>query len=129
MIIGLSIPSCVASSDDALEALIEAMLELVVLQNVEFFKANPDAPCCLDCGTIRYREPAFSDRTIFASAEDVLRLRETGCGAAAAYVAAKARTKGVLARAVVDRTAPRDYHAVVLYPDGSIEDPTANLPS
>ena len=129
MIIGLSLPSCTAINDQALADAIAGVLELVVQQNVAYFNANPDAPCCLDCGKFKYREPPFTQRFTAACAEDVLRLGYAGCAGAACYMAAKDRLKGKACRVLVTANGPRDFHAVVQYPDGSIYDPTLDMPS
>ena len=129
MIIGLSLPTCTAHDDQALAEAIAGVLELTVQQNVRYFHANPDAPCCLDCGKFKYREPAFSERMTVASAEDILRAGSAGCAGAACYMAAKDRMKGKVCRVLVTANGPRDFHAVVQYPDGSTFDPTLDMPS
>ena len=125
---GVSITSCVASDDQALKAVLEALLEIVVQQNILFFRNHPNTPCCLDCGTIKYREPAMADSLTFATAEDILATGYAGCAGAAAYETAKARMDGKSAKVELLVTAPRDFHAVVRYADGSTHDPSLELP-
>lgn len=128
MIVGISITTRTARSDKALIDMLEALLEIVAAENHLFFEANPETPCCLDCGDIKYREPGFSDRIIFASAQDIIRTSQAGCAGAAAYMAGRGRFNGRHDTVVLQHIGPRDFHAVVRYPDGSTFDPTLDMP-
>lgn len=127
MITAVSLPPELGLSAGELGWVFEQMLNVQAAANAKYFQAHPDAPCCLDCGTIRYVEPPLSDRQTFASAPDILRTGTTGCAGAAAYEAGLALSKGTAARVSVEWVAPGDYHAVVIYPDGRRSDPSAEL--
>ncbi len=128
VILGISLTTEVAGDENQLAALVEDLLEIVVRQNVAYFETHPNAPCCLDCGTVKYREPSFASRVTFATAEDILRTGYAGCAGAAAYMAAKNRTNGIDSKVVLQRTGARDFHAIVQRPDGSTYDPTLSMP-
>jgi len=128
VIVGISLTSEVVGDDNQVAAVVEDLLEIVVRQNVAYFEAHPDTPCCLDCGTVKYREPPFSNRVTFATAEDVLRTGHAGCAGAAAYMAAKNRINGIDSKVVLQRTGTRDFHAIVQRPDGSTYDPSLQMP-
>lgn len=129
MIAGISITTQTGNDDLALKRMLEAILEVVVIENQLYFETHPDAPCCLDCGTIKYREPKFSDRIVFANAEDIIRDKVAGCAGAAAYMAGRGRFKGRRDIVELEYNGPRDFHAIVRYPDGSTFDPTLDMPT
>lgn len=128
MIASLNIPAELELTDDELRWAFEEMLNVLAGLNAQYFRRHPDAPCCLDCGSIRYKSPPMSRRQTFPSAPDILRKRKCGCAGAACYVAGMALAKGEEARVIVTITAPGDFHAVVRYPDGRETDPSATLP-
>lgn len=128
MIAGVSLPLELELTDAELGELLEELLNLQARANALWFaRGGADAPCCLDCGDVRYREPRRAHRQTFPSAPELLTAKVVGCGGAAAYVAGKAQAKGEAARVAVELLGPGDYHAVVVYPDGRREDPALEL--
>jgi hypothetical protein len=127
VIVGLSLPAELELTDAELAAILEDALNVQARANAFWFRRNPDAPCCLDCGSIKYREPPRRRRQDFPSAPQVLGAHVVGCAGAAAYEAGKALADGTAARVVVETLGPGDYHAVVLYPDGRRSDPASEL--
>lgn len=63
----------------------------------------------------------------WANAHDTFAKGHGDCEDLACWRAAELRLDGIPARAVAIRTGPRMYHAVVLHPDGNIEDPSRRL--
>jgi len=77
-------------------------------------------------GRVRYqREPAGREQ--WQTAPEVLRAGVGDCEDLAAWRAAELRMLGIPARAEVVRTGPKKFHAVVMYPDGRMEDPSLRL--
>lgn len=118
----------------ALEHLAEAMVRI----NVDWFRVHPDAPCCLSCGGVEYEDPRLCGVGVICqsveTAPALLARRRGTCLSLAAYAAAKARLKGHACAVAVaplldqrDRPIPQAWHAVVVYRDGSIQDPTNDL--
>ena len=128
MIVGLNIDPELELDNETLARVMEDMLNMGARLNAGYFLRNPDAPCCLDCGTITYFEPAMSERVFFGLAPDVIRQRKTSCAGAAMYEAGHAIAKGKDARVVIQINGPGDFHALVRYPNGSVTDPSADLP-
>jgi hypothetical protein len=127
MIVGISLPPELELTDAELGELLEEALNLQARANARWFARYPDAPCCLDCGSVKYREPPRRRRQDFPAAPQVLGAHSVGCAGAAAYEAGKALSKGTAARVAVELLGPGDYHAVVLYPDGRRSDPAREL--
>lgn len=111
----------------------------LVLANEDYFRRNPDAPCCLGCAGVRYVEPEkcgpwcqYAD-----TASVILRRRVVTCLGAAPYACAKKRLTGVgatlwlapLVQPMVnaDVILPGQWHLVVRLPDGRIVDPIEKL--
>lgn len=128
MIAGISLPPELGLTDQELGEFLEGLLNLQALANVRYFERNPDAPCCLGCGSIKYQLPKLAERQTFASAFEVCKYKRVGCAGAAAYEAGMAIHKGKDAKVVVELVAPGEFHAVVVYPDGRRSDPSAKLP-
>lgn len=128
MIAGLSLPPELELTDEELALFLEEVLNLQAAANVYYFRAHPEAPCCLGCGKIKYQLPRLAERQTFASAHEVCTLRKVGCAGAAAYEAGMALHKGKDARVVVELVSPGEYHALVEYGDGTRSDPSAKLP-
>lgn len=75
---------------------------------------------------VRYqREPR--GREVWQTFDQIIRAGVGDCEDLAAWRAAELRMAGIPARAVAVRTGPKMFHAVVRYPDGRIEDPSAKL--
>lgn len=113
---------------------LEALLEALVVTNVLYFERLPGGPCCPECASVKYAPPSETDAKSpgehFESAERLIVNGEGACGSIAAMVAARKRVDGVHARVKLVPTSSIDrrYHAVVELPDGTIEDPTQELP-
>ncbi len=128
MIAAVSIPPELGLSDEELAEVLAALLNVQALANVRYFERHPEAPCCLGCGKIRYELPALAERQTFASAYDVCTRKKVGCAGAAAYEAGMAIFKGKEARVAVELVGPGEFHAVVIYGDGTRSDPSSKLP-
>jgi len=111
----------VAGSRAHLTALLEGLVALngVILDEMR----NP--PCLYTSG-VRYvaEPPGFEN---WLSLDRVIRAGKGDCEDLAAWRTAELKRVGVDARAVVIRTGPRKFHAVVRWPDGRIEDPSKRL--
>ena len=94
-------------------------------------------PCCLGCGDIVYEPAPKCDDwcQLVDTAPLILRRKRATCFAVAAYTCAKRRMDGKECRVgvvpevdeVYGQPIPHKWHAVVGYPDGGLEDPTAEL--
>lgn len=117
------------------KAVLDAFLEALVRTNELYFRRLPKGPCCPECAGVRYRPPSSSEAATpdqeFESAERMIVNGEAACGPIAAMVAAHKRVfEGVHAKAITQPTSSTElkFHAVVELPDGTIIDPTTDLP-
>ena len=115
----------VAFNVPASRACITAALEGLTALNALMI-ARRDLPSLYASG-IRYvrEQPGGPDE--WQNAEELIRSKEGDCEDLAAYRAGELRVAGVPARAVAIRTGPTRFHAIVLYPDGTREDPSLQL--
>jgi len=109
----------------ASRATLTAALEGLTATNYCLLLRSKRAPGLYSSGVRYRREPR--GREHWQTAPEVLRAGHGDCEDLAAYRAAELRVAGIPARAAVIRTGPRMYHAVVMHPDGSIEDPSKRL--
>jgi len=114
--ITLRIPASRAVLSAALEGLTAADFILLRTGNL---------PPLYQSGVRYKREPRGKEEWL--TAPEVLRRRVGDCEDLAAWRAAELRLHGIPARAVAIRSGKKRFHAVVKYPDGSIEDPSRIL--
>lgn len=74
---------------------------------------------------VRYQRELGTEH--WQTVQETLKKGYGDCEDLASWRAAELRRRGVPASAVAVRTGPRRYHAVVLWPDGRIEDPSKKL--
>lgn len=101
-----------------LEAALAALVALNVTR-IERFSLPP-----LYESGVRYRRERPDE---WSTAEVVAQRGWGDCEDLAAWRAAELRLQGIAARATAYRAKGRMWHAVVLYPDGTIEDPSKAL--
>lgn len=109
----------------ASRATLAAALEGLTATNYCLLVKSKRAPSLYGSGVRYRREPR--GREHWQTVPEVLRAGYGDCEDLAAYRAAELRVAGIPARADVIRTGPKTFHAVVMYPDGSIEDPSRKL--
>lgn len=110
-----------APSDDP--ELIEALLEGVTVAN-HILLSRTRLPPLYRSGVV-YRREKGTERWLLIP--QVLRAGSGDCEDLAAWRASELRLVGVPARVALVKGRRARWHAVVLLPDGSIEDPSANL--
>lgn len=109
----------------ASRATLSAALEGLVACNYAILAKSKRCPGIYSAGVVYKRER--KGREQWQTAPEVLRAGFGDCEDLAAWRAAELRVAGIPARAVVIRTGPKMFHAVVRYPDGHIEDPSKRL--
>ena len=115
MRIGFDIPAARAPLAAALAGLVAVNDVLLATRNL---------PPLYRSG-VRYRREAGTED--WSTAPVVLKRGFGDCEDLAAWRAAELRKLGIPANAIVKRTGPRMFHAVVQWPDGRIEDPSKVL--
>lgn len=101
-----------------------ALLEGLVLLNVYLLGVHPLPP--LYASGVRYkREPIGQEK--WKAANLVFRDRFGDCEDLSGWRAAELRRAGVDAEVIAIRSGRKQWHAVVLLPDGNIEDPSRRL--
>ena len=109
----------------ASRATLSAALEGLTATNVVLLGRNRNAPMLYKSG-VRYRaEPVGKEKWL--TVPQVIRAGFGDCEDLAAWRAAELRHAGIPARAVVIRSGPKMFHAVVRLPSGQLEDPSAKL--
>lgn len=106
--------------------LLTAAAEALTAMNYVIMSRDPDSyPPLYESGA-RYRreEPGRED---WLTCDAILAQGFGDCEDLAAYRAAELRREGVPARVLVRPTKRGSYHAVVVYPDGDVEDPSRML--
>lgn len=114
--VGFRIPASRAMIEGALEGLTRA--NVIVLRGLNL-------PYLYSSGVAYRREPA--GREDWLTADQTYKRKFGDCEDLAAWRAAELRLEGIPARAAVLRTGRRRFHAVVRWPDGTIEDPSIIL--
>ncbi len=129
-----------ANAAPSQDTLVRAV-EDVVAGNAEWFisewQAGRDPPCCLDCGTVKYRPDRPSSTTEILGAREMLREKKASCHSAAAYVAGRARAEAMMDGMRAEEAAwsyrvilveqPRNdapdgyWHALVVSPSGVVD--------
>lgn len=109
----------------ASRATLTAALEGLTAVNVVYLRANPRTPSLYSSG-VRYRRES-PGREKWLTIPQVISAGIGDCEDLATYLAAQLQVAGIDARAVVVRTGPKTFHAVVRLPGGKIEDPSAKL--
>lgn len=105
---------------------LSALIEGLTAANYVIMQRDPDAfPPLYETGVVYRREERGHDDWLTADA--VLDRGFADCEDLAGYRAAELRREGVPARAVVIPNRSGNFHAVVLLPDGSYEDPSRIL--
>lgn len=113
-----------ARIDLANSAEAEIMLEGLVRLNQAQLRGSPLPP--LYGSGIRYqREAGTGER--WQSIRQLYQSRRGDCEDLAAALCAQKRAQGIPCRVDLVRTGPRLLHAIVRYPDGTIEDPSKAL--
>lgn len=74
---------------------------------------------------VRYRQERGTED--WNTAPVVLKRGYGDCEDLAAWRAAELRVMGIPAHGIVKRTGPKMFHALVLWPDGRVEDPSKIL--
>lgn len=107
-------------------ALMAGLLEVLTEADVAYLRKHPRTPRLYASGVRFRREPPHEER--WNDVPEVLRLRYGDCEDLAAWRCAEWRLAGVWARPLL-RSGGRAHllHAVVLLPDGRIEDPSKRL--
>ncbi len=109
----------------ASKATLTAALLGLTAVNVVLLQRKPNAPKLYASG-VRYRaEPKGREKWL--TIPQVLSRGFGDCEDLAAWRAAELQCAGIGARAVVIRSGPKTFHAVVRWPDGRIEDPSRRL--
>jgi len=109
----------------ASKATLTAALKGLTAVDVVLLRRKPNCPKLYASG-VRYRaEPPGRERWL--TIPRVLRAGVGDCEDLAAWRAAELQVAGVAAQAIVIRSGPRKFHAVVRWPDGRIEDPSKKL--
>ena len=116
MRIGFRLPASRAMLNAALEGLTQANVALLRSRRL---------PPLYESGVVYRQEPP--GREDWLTADQVLKRKHGDCEDLATWRAAEYRVGGIPARAVAKRTGRRRFHAVVEFPDGAIEDPSAML--
>lgn len=106
--------------------LLTAAAEALTAMNYVLMSREPDSYPPLYESGVRYRreEPGRED---WLTADAILAQGYADCEDLAGYRAAELRREGIPARVLVRPTRRGSYHAVVVYPDGDIEDPSRIL--
>lgn len=121
MKVALNIPASTAMLSAALEGL--TSMSYVVLNGRRNF------PPLYTSGVVYKPESVISGKRLeeWLTPDVVLARGRGDCEDLAAWRAAELRKRGIPARAVAIRSGKRKFHAVVKWPDGSIEDPSRVL--
>lgn len=125
--------------------LLEAFFEGIVRANMVEIASDPDVfPCCVSCGAIRYTKPAVcraSNGQPMLNCQRIIGVTELlrrGYGTCIELAAAQCAIKRVKdqkdCRIIVDyeldslgNRIPNSYHAMIAFPDGSIEDTAGDV--
>jgi hypothetical protein len=109
----------------ATSATLSAALEGLTAVNFCLLKKSRKMPALYSSG-VRYKREAPGTEE-WLTAPQVLAAGTGDCEDLSAWRAAELRLLGIPARAVVVRTGAKRYHAVVLLPNGTYEDPSKKL--
>lgn len=116
----------VAIQIPASAATLSALMEGLVATNYVLLDRMRDPPRLYDSGVVYVPEPPGFEKWL--TIPQVLRIGQGDCEDLACWLAAELRFfDAIPARAVAYRSGKKKFHAVVLYPDGSIEDPSEEL--
>lgn len=102
-----------------------ALLRGLVAANLVILKRNPRLPPLYKSGVRYVPEPRGQEKWL--TYDKVLRAGKGDCEDLATARSAELINVGVMAWPDVIRTARRKFHAVVVWPDGRIEDPSKIL--
>ena len=102
-----------------------AALSGLVAANRILLRRNSRAPKLYGSGVRYQAEPRGSEK--WQTIPQVIAAGRGDCEDLASWRAAELQEMGIPAKAVVIRTGRRMYHAVVLLPDGRLEDPSRRL--
>src|SRR5262245_43009961 len=94
-----------AGGSAEIKAIVEAMLEALVVVNVHYYERFPNGPCCAGCANVAYRAPRPVEHGLssqhFDSIEPMVAKGRGACGSIAAMRAARLRFEGKDARVVL----------------------------
>ncbi len=109
----------------ASRATLTAALKGLTAVNAVYLARHPRTPALYESG-VRYRaEPKGSEKWL--TIPQGLRKKFLDCEDLAAWRASELQRLGINAQALVIRSGPKTFHAVVRWPDGRIEDPSRRL--
>lgn len=109
----------------ASKATLTAALKGLTAVNVVYLTRNRNTPTLYKSGVRYRREPR--GRENWLTIPQGLRARVLDCEDLSAWRAAELQCLGIDAQAVVIRSGPKTFHALVRLPDGSYEDPSVKL--
>jgi len=116
----------IPASRSALTAALEGLTQLNEVLIGRASLSGRSLPLLYESG-IRYVPEVAGAGEKWQTIDQMLRTLRGDCEDLASARAAELRSQGIDARAIVLRSGPRTFHAVVLWPDGLIEDPSKKL--
>jgi len=116
MLLSMNVPATSATLTAAMQGL--TALNYIIL-------GRRKLPPIYQSGVRYVREPP--GREHWLRADEVYEDGEGDCEDLATWRAAELRRKGIPAMAIAKRSGRRKFHAIVVFPDGTIEDPSRRL--
>jgi hypothetical protein len=140
LVAGVRIPG--NTPEHVLEALVEAQIEAAADWNTWWFldqwERGNDPPCCAGCAGLLYVPDELASSSSIDVAPLVLAAGQASCGPAVAYSLGHERAAAMLAGSTPDearaayrphlmKAGNRYWHAVVVGPDGKVDDVTEEM--
>lgn len=104
------------------------LMEALTQINVTWIKSHPDTPPLYEAGIVYEAEPPGQE--VWQDVPTLIERRKGDCEDLACYRAAELRAAGINVRPYIKWRKEGDgyvYHAVLMWPDGRVEDPSLAL--